>query len=795
LLDQLFKQVAFYIKLATFMLTTTAVIVFFVFYYYGRELPDYTQLESYDPPLVSRIYSQKGKLMQEYAFEKRVYIDYDQIPPIVIKAFLSAEDKNFYEHQGLDYLGIVRAAIQNILSLGSNRGLSGGSTITQQVVKNFLLTNERSVERKIKEAILAFRISRAYSKEKILELYLNQIFFGNNSYGLISASLNYFNKDVKDLTIAEAAMLAAMPKAPSQVNPLRNKDRAKARRDWVINRMLQDEFITEEQAQVAINEPIHLATRNQEFAANADYYSESVRQKLVDQYGEKAVYTQGYSVLTYMDDKMQTAATESLRKGIYKYDRQHGYRGPTTHFNGTSDEIIAAFKQWSLPEYTDTYQVALVTAVIPAKATISFKDNTTGVIPLEHLKWARKPKANQLVGPSIDSANAVLNVGDVVLVSHVKDGNYLLEQIPEVEGAIIAMEVGTGKVLAVAGGYSFKKSKFNRATQADRQPGSAFKPFVYLAALENGYEPNTVVDDSAVSVYQGPGLPMWTPKNYGSNFLGPITIRTALEKSRNVPTVKISMQLGIKKITELSSRLNIFSSPPQNLSVVLGAYETTLLKLTAAYNTIASGGRKITPQFIDHISNRRGATLEPPKIAQFNYKNDDGTPSISYFQKQIVDPELSYQLTSILEGAIQRGTGAKARQLNRHIAGKTGTTNDSFDTWFIGYTPDVVIGIYIGFDQPKTLGQKETGASIPLPIFIDFMQTVGSSLPDREFTIPEGIELTEIHTDGTLANSGEPGVGPVIKEAFRVGTHTTPNSNQPNSESIWQTTPDLGGLY
>lgn len=787
----------YWVKFIVFTMIAALIAVISLFYYYGHELPDYRQLETYNPPLVSRIYAQNGKIIQEYADEKRIYIDYEQIPPIVVKAFLSAEDKNFFEHQGLDYFGIIRAAIKNILNLGQNKGLSGGSTITQQVVKNFLLTSERSLERKIKEAILAYRISKVYSKERILELYLNQIFLGHNSYGLVSASLNYFNKDVPDLTIAEAAMLAAMPKAPSYVNPLKNQERAKARRDWVINRMLEDQFINGKEAEEAIASPIiTVQRRDTEFAIGADFYAEAVRLKLVERFGEKEVYTQGYSVLTYMDEKLQKAATESLRKGILKYDRLHGYRGPIAKLDGKGKDLLEDFSKWRFNAYEGGYITAVVTSANSQKADIAFKNGSTGVITLEQLKWARKPKPGQLRGPEIKSATEVLSVGDVILVKMISDQKYSLEQVPEVEGAIVVMEVETGKVLALTGGYSFEKSKFNRVTQAGRQPGSAFKPIVYLAALENGYEPNTIINDSSISVSQGPGLPMWRPKNYGNNYLGDITFRKALEKSRNVPTVKIALNIGLNKITEMASRLDVFQSPPTNLSVVLGAYETTLLKLTSAYNTIASGGRKITPRFIDHVSDRHSNILLAPAVSEL--KNDaDGVPSLAYVQSQIIDPGVSYQLTSILEGVIQRGTGVRARQLNRVVAGKTGTTNDSFDTWFIGYTPDIVVGVYMGFDQPKTLGQKETGASLPLPIFIDFMKEVEGVLPNRKFPMPNSIDMVSVYDDtGVPVASSEKRDAAIINEAFLVkeGSQASREYKAENRD-LWTSNSELNGVY
>ena len=796
ILQQITRRFSLYLKIFLFLGMIAIISVLGLFSYHGRELPDYRQLESYNPPLVSRVYSGNGRLMQEYAVEKRIYIDYDKIPPMVINAFLSAEDKNFFHHQGLDYFGIIRAATKNLLNLGRNKGLSGGSTITQQVVKNFLLTNERSLDRKIKEAILAYRISNVYSKEKILELYLNQIFLGQNSYGLVSSSLNYFNKDVSELSIAEAALLAAMPKAPSYVNPLRNKERATFRRDWVIERMLENDFITEEEAKTAISTPITIAKRRDtEFTTHSDFYAESVRADMVKMFGEKEVYSQGYSAFTYMDEGMQRVAAQSLRKGLLKYDREHGYRGPLARVDLAEGWQIALNKWLISLAYADTYTPAIVIKITDNKASIGFKDGKTGSIYLENLKWARKSKASQLLGPAITNVAEVLSEGDIILVSPAKDkaDSFLLEQITEVEGAIVVMEVGTGKVLAIYGGYSFEKSKFNRAIQAGRQPGSAFKPLVYLTALENGYKPTTIVSDTPTCLPQGPGMPMWCPKNYGNNFLGDITMRRALEKSRNLPTVKIATDIGLDKIAEIAARLDIFSSAPKTLSVALGAYETTLLKLTNSYNIIASGGKKITPQFIDRIVDRKGNYLMHSSIASLVSSQAD-VQQISYPHNQLVDPAVSYQLTSLLEGAIKRGTGVRAAQLNWPLAGKTGTTNDSFDSWFIGYTPEIVVGVYIGFDQPKTLGQKETGASLALPIFIDFMKETLPKMPKVDFAIPDGIKIVDVYAANGQLASGQ-GTGPIIQEAFLVKPQTQSNDEPAPQKTSSTPLADLGSIY
>lgn len=725
----------------------------------GKDLPDYNQLMDYDPPTISRIYSSDGKLMAELAAERRIFTKIDKIPPLLKNAFIAAEDKNFYNHQGIDIMSIFRAAVQNIANSGSNKNPVGGSTITQQVVKNFLLSNERTITRKVKEAILAYRISQVYSKDRILELYLNQIYLGNGAYGVAMASLGYFNKDMKDLSIEEAAMIAAMPKAPSALDPNNNIERAKIRRDWVIDRMVEENFITQTQADISKKNPIKLNTRWDNSIQDNGYYTESVRLDIIEHFGASFVYNEGISVFTNIDKNLQKYADEALRAGLINYDRRHGYRGPIGKITNLSNWKTDLAKHPE-PAAIDNYKMAVVLSVSDSSASIGLSDGSKQTIPLSNLSWARKALKEAYIGKPVTSAKDVLSAGDVILTATNEHGA-TLEQIPEVNGSLVAIEPKTGKVLAMVGGYSFKESKYNRAIQAMRQPGSAFKPVVYLTALENGYLPTSIVNDAPVTVNLGPGQAPWTPKNYEGKFLGPITLRKAIEKSRNTSTVRLITALGTKKVAETSLRLGLYSKlPPQHYSMALGSVETTPLKLTGAYAVFASNGLFVQPKLIDRVHDRKGNLIYSSEeiVCDFCNAASDGAtinpnqlPQIAFRGKYAVDPRKNYQLVSLLEGVVLRGTGVRAKSLNRVVALKTGTSNESFDTWTIGFTPDLVAGVFVGYDSPKTLGKREQGASVALPIFISFMQKALEGMPNRAFEVPPGIEFADVDP-----NTGQP---------------------------------------
>ncbi len=807
--------------LITLVLIGTGVVAIGVFYLvlqYSRDLPDYSQLAQYSPPVVTRLYAADGHLIDEYAKEKRIFVPIHAIPKKVINAFVAAEDKNFYTHPGIDLPSIFRAGAQNLVNLGKHKSLVGGSTITQQVVKNFLLTNEKSFNRKIKEAILSFRISQAYSKDKIMELYLNQIYLGNHSYGIAAAALNYFNKSLDELTVEESATLASLPKAPSTLDPRRYPEKNKERRDWVISRMEEDGYISEVDAVLATSKPVTVSDQEDpEIVSNAAFFSETVRQKLESLYGEEGVYEKGLEVRTTVDPILQGYAEKALHNGLIAYDRRHGYRGPIKHIEDIKDwktELNKINPSKSLEQW----QLAVVIDLTAAHAVIGLADGSTGKISLENMSWAKKYINDNSIGGAIRKPSDVFAKGDVVAVSKKTEGKtttYSLEQVPEANGGIVAMEPYTGKVLALVGGYHYGDSQFNRAVQAKRQPGSAFKPFVYLKALENGFAPNSIIIDDEIQLDGGNNTD-WRPKNYSGQYYGPSTLRIGVEKSRNAMTVRLSQLLGIDKIVEVSKRFGISQNPVENFSTALGANETTLLDLTNAYSMLANGGKMVTPSLIERIQDRNGQTIYKMDnrkcdkcdvvIKDNEVINNPEPPTLEDKREVIADPLAVYQITSIMEGVIQRGTGHSAAELGRTIAGKTGTTNDSFDTWFMGFSSNLVVGVYVGFDTPRSLGKRETGAAVSLPIWKEFMTNALANKPDVPFRRPAGIKLVKIDAKTGLLPSSLTPRNRIIFEAFRDGQEPTSSSEEtflpstPSNEGGdegKETVPDLGsgGIY
>lgn len=768
-----------------------------VFFYFGRGLPDYQQLADYEPPTVTRFYAGDGRLLAEYAVEKRVFIPVKAIPKRVIKAFLSAEDKNFYAHPGVDVLSVVRAFIDNLSHLGQNRRPQGASTITQQVAKNFLLTNELSLDRKIKEAILAFRIEHAFSKDRILELYLNEIYLGFGSYGVAAAALNYYDKSLDELSIAEAAYLAALPKAPNNYHPIHKPDAAKARRDWVIDRMASQGFISSSAAKSAKLAPLVVARqRGTADLAKADFFVEEVRRELLESYGEEGLYHGGLSVRTTLDPKLQGIAEKTLRAGLIHYDRRHGWRGPIARIDPGPAwaQLLAGVPK---PDGLGDWRLAMVLNLDADAAWIGFADGSLGKIPLGKMRWARPWLEGEYLGPKVRIPEDVVEVGDVVAVEADREpidgvtpppGTYGLRQIPEVEGGLVAMDPHTGRVLAMTGGFDFEKSEFNRATQALRQPGSAFKPFVYLAALGAGFTPSSLVLDAPFVIDQGPGLGKWKPMNYGEKFYGPSTMRLGIEKSRNLMTVRLAQTIGMDAVVEVAKRFDIVDDMSPILSMALGAGETTLLRLTNGYAMLVNGGKRLEPAFIDRIQDRHGQTIfrKDPRLCEAcavtNWLDEadtpeaetNGTPSLTEvpelpeLSERLADAGSTYQVVSMLEGVIQRGTGRIARPIRKPLGGKTGTTNESLDTWFIGFSPDLVVGVFVGFDVPRSLGPKETGARVAAPIFRDFMAETLRGKPAVPFRIPPGIQLIRVNAQTGLP--ARPGDRKVILEAFKPGT-------------------------
>ena len=756
--------------------------VVYVFYHYGRDLPAYHQLASYEPPTVTRVHAGDGRLLAEFATERRVFVPIEAIPRRVVNAFLSAEDKNFYNHPGVDFMAIGRAALTNLANMGKSKRPVGASTITQQVAKNFLLSNEISYTRKIREAILAFRIEHAFSKERILELYLNEIYLGFRSYGAAAAALNYFNKSLDELTIGEAAYLAALPKAPNNYHPIRKPEAAVARRNWVINRMLEDGRISKGEAIAARNEPLTVRTRDETQLVRADHFAEEVRRELIDIYGEKGLYGGGLSVRTTLDPKLQKIAERTLRAGLIAYDRRHGWRGPVAHLELAGADWQALLAEAEKPAGVEPWQLAVVLGLNGERAKIGLTGGAEGTVPMAELRWARPWLEDQRFGPRPKRPSEVLEVGDVVLVEPVTEdregkaypaGTYGLRQSPEIDGALVAMDPHTGRVLAMTGGFSYERSEFNRATQATRQPGSAFKPFVYLAALDSGYTPATIVLDAPFVIDQGAGLGKWKPANYTNKFYGPSPMRLGIEKSRNLMTVRLAQTIGMEKVVDYGRRFGVIDNMPALLSMALGAAETTLMRLTTAYAILVNGGKQIRPSLIDRVQDRHGRTVyrhdmrECPGCLEQTWQ-EQPVPQLPDEREQVADPRSIYQVVSMLQGVVERGTGRKIQAVGKPLAGKTGTTNDSFDTWFIGFTPDLAVGVFVGFDEPRTLGKKETGSSVSAPIFRDFMAAALADKPATPFRIPSGIRLVRVRADtGQLARAGDKGT---ILEAFLPGT-------------------------
>ena len=762
----------FSIKFLIIFLITIFLFAFSTLWYFSIGLPDYKKLSNYQPPISSRVYSEDGKLIAEYAIEKRLFVPFESIPDRVINSFLSAEDKNFFNHPGVDAKGILRATFKNIKNISQNKRLEGASTITQQVAKNFLLTNEVSMKRKVKEAILAFRIERAYTKERILELYLNQIYLGQGTYGIAAASLEYFDKSIKELTYSDSALLAALPKAPSKYNPYRYPEIAKFRRNLVLQNLEENNFISKQKLDEFQNLQLNLKKRKIEIINEANSYTEEVRRSVNENYGFEKLYSQGLSIRTPLNISYQIQAMKSLRKGIEDYDRRHGWRGPLTNkikyknWKNLLDKIkLDPTLKWEFAEIIEVNNTQLKFKTINKN-----KKNVEGILTKKNLKWTI---------PKNKSISDKYSRGDIIFIKK-ENNNWSLKQYPKVNGGIVVLDPFTGNVKALAGGFNYKSSEFNRVTQAKRQPGSAFKPIVYAAALENGFAPNSIILDAPFVESQGVGLKNWKPENYGKKFYGPSTFRKGIEYSRNLMTVRIAKILGLNKILDLSKKLNIYEEIPELLSVSLGAAETSLINLTSGYAPFVNGGKKIEPNLISRIQDRRGKTIFQVQnrkcIGCDKFINDSTNyPKIENTNKRVFSEETAYQMVSILRGAVQRGTAKKLRSLKVPLAGKTGTTNDNYDAWFIGFSSSLVIGVYIGFDNPKTLGKFETGSKAALPIFKDFVENALYKEDFDDFKIPENIYLTSLNYDTGMKSA--PGEKNTIVEALKLEDINNINDN------------------
>jgi penicillin-binding protein 1A len=747
-------------------------------YHFSTDLPDYSQLQDYEPPVMTRVHAADGELLAEYAKERRLYLPIQAVPKLVTNAFISAEDKNFYEHSGLDFNGIARAGWLYVQNLGSNRRPQGASTITQQVAKNFLLTNELSFTRKIKEALLALKIERTYSKDKILELYLNEIYLGFGAYGVAAAALLYFDKSVHELTVAEAAYLAALPKAPTTLHPFRQREKAIERRNYVIERMVENGYVSAQLGEKAKKDPLTITQRaTGSHIIAADFFAEDVRREILEKWGEKGLYEGGLSVRTTLDPKMQVIAHKAFTDGLIHYDEAQGYRGPTHKIDIAGDWGVKLADVRAFGDVTP-WRLAVVLETSDQSARIGFqparepggavvRDRQIGNIPLEGLKWAKaaSPKNPLKVGQ-------VLAPGDVIYVEPLgKDSTqYRLRQIPEVSGG----------VLALVGGFSFDQSQFDRATQAMRQPGSSFKPFVYSAALDNGYTPSSIVIDGPIEIDQGPGMGVWRPENYANGkYAGPATLRFGIEQSRNLMTVRLAQDIGMPLIGEYAKRFGVYDSLPNYLSYSLGAGETTVLRMVTAYSMFANGGRRVTATMIDRIQDRYGRTIyrhdqRECRACDAKQWENQPEPGLIDRREQVLDPMTAYQITEIMEGVVQRGTATVVKEVGKPIAGKTGTTNDEKDAWFVGFTPDLAVGVYMGYDKPRHLGRGATGGHLSAPIAKDFFKTALADKPAMPFRVPTGIKL--IRVDPKTGQRAGPGTGNAILEAFKPGTAPPENN-------------------
>ena len=801
----LLRFLGFLFAVGTTVFLVGMVAVAGLLWHFSQGLPDYSQLQDYEPPVMTRVHAADGSLLAEYAKERRLYLPIQAIPNLVKHAFIAAEDKNFYEHPGIDISGIARAALSYVENYGKGRHPQGASTITQQVAKNFLLSSEVTFDRKIKEMLLALKIERAYPKDKILELYLNEIYLGYGAYGIAASSLLYFNKSVHELTIAEAAFLAGLPKGPNNYNPFRRHDEAVARRNYVIERMVDDGYISAADGAKAQKEPLVVTMRppdTHEYAA--EYFTEEVRRYLVDHYGEKKLYEGGLSVRTTLDPKLQLEARKAMVNGLVSFDETKGYRGPITKIAPGGDWGIKLADVKSLADI-GPWRMAVVLDVSDQSARIGLqpprdpggnivKQRDTGLVPLEGVKWAKPAK-----GPShpIKRVSEVLAPGDVIYVEPMEQkGDYRLRQVPEISGAMVVEDPHTGRVVAMVGGFSFDQSQFNRATQALRQPGSSFKPIVYATAIDNGYTPSTIILDAPIEVDTGTGGEVWKPENYEGQFFGPSTLRFGLEESRNVMTVRLAQAIGMPLISEYAKKFGVYDSMPPYLSYALGAGETTLMRMVNAYAMLDNGGRRIIPTLIDRIQDRYGHTIYKHDMRECEgcdakSWHDQPEPTLVDHQQKVLDPMTDYQIVSMMEGVVQRGTGTALRAVGKPIAGKTGTTNDSKDLWFIGFSPDLVCGVYLGYDKPRQIARSATGGKYAAPIVRDFLKVALADKPPIPFPMPPGIKLVRV--DAKTGIRAPPGDSHVILEAFKPGTappdsYSMVGTNTANGKPI----PDAG---
>ncbi|MEO6839459.1 MAG: penicillin-binding protein 1A [Bradyrhizobium sp.] len=789
----LFRFLGFLFTAGTVLFLVGVAAAAGLIWHFSKDLPDYSQLQDYEPPVMTRVHAADGALLGEYAKERRLYLPIQAVPKLVINAFLAAEDKNFYEHGGIDYTGMARAAVLYAQNFGSGRRPQGASTITQQVAKNFFFSSEVSFTRKIKEALLAMRLERAYSKDKILELYLNEIYLGQGAYGIAAASLVYFDKSVNELTVAEAAFLAALPKAPGTLNPVRNHDRAVERRNYVVDRLLENGWIKQADADIAHKDPLTVTNRTNSARTFAgEYFAEEVRRDLLERYGEKKLYEGGLSVRTSLDPKLQVMARKTMAAGLVNYDEAQGWRGATGKLDMSGDWGVALADVKSLNDISP-WRMAVVLETSDQSARIGFqpgrelggvisRDRKTGIITLDGVRWA-KPVAGPAKGKTPTAVSQILSPGDIIYADplvakdgSLVDGQFRLRQLPEISGAMVAMDPHTGRVLAMVGGFSFEQSQFNRATQAYRQPGSTIKPIVYSSALDNGYTPSSVEIDGPIEIDQGQGGGVWRPENFSvGKYQGPTTLRNALRLSLNTVTVRLAQDIGMPLIGEYAKRFGVYDELPNYLSYALGAGETTVMRMVTAYSMIDNSGRRVKPTLIDRIQDRYGHTIFRHDArecrgcdAPEGWKNQP-EPQLVDRQEQVLDVLTAYQITSMMEGVVQGGTAIALRDVGKPIAGKTGTSNEAKDLWFVGFSPDLVVGLYVGYDKPRSLGRNAQAGHTAAPIARDFMKLALADKPATPFKIPAGIKLIRVDAKtGLRAGPGDS--GKTILEAFKPGT-------------------------
>ncbi len=743
------------------IISIISIFIFFalfisILWKYSPEIPSYDKILKYKPDLSSRLYSADGILLKSYHRQERIYVPVERIPTDLIHAFISAEDKKFYKHFGIDIIAIFRASIINIISFINNQKLIGASTITQQVVKNLLLTNEVSFDRKIKEILLSIRVENILNKDQILELYLNDIYLGFKSYGIAAASLNYFNKSINELDLHEVAFLAALPKAPNNYNPKKFYKKAVERRNWVIDRMYENGYIKNSDLKFK-NEPIEIFNRENKAFVGAEYFYEEIRKYLYLNFGKEKLFSEGLIVKTSIDTNLQSIAESSLIKGLIDYDKKQGWRGPIVNLNDIDISFNDFVKKNNNP-FPNRWYLAKILDLNENKIFLINKEMLKFGVELKnpHNKWLIKEK---------------FKIGDVLYIEK-KNSDYIIRQIPKANGAILVIDPHSGDILAMSGGFSFKLSQFNRSTQAKRQPGSAFKPIVYISALKSGYTPSTLILDAPYVIDQGPNLPKWKPANYSDEFYGLTTMRTGIEKSRNLMTIRLANKIGINTILSMSKDLGIDKNLDKNMSMSLGTGLVTLIDITNSYGIMANGGKKIIPNFIKSIYSKEGKKIFDNSIKECqscileNIKNINDLPIINSKLTQIIDPKIAYQITSMMEGVVKRGTAKSLKELNLPLAGKTGTTNDNKDAWFIGFSPDLVVGVYVGYDNPKSLGYKQTGSSVAVPIFKDFIKNSEINKNKTPFRIPSGLSFVNINQKTGLPSNKKNS----IMEAFVEGT-------------------------